>query len=196
MTRNSREDVIAAAGRLFAERGYEGTSMRDLGGELGLFGSSLYSHIGSKQDLLVEVVRRGAGLFEASAARALNLPGETGAEHLRVLIAGHLDVMLDHRDDVRTFLNEARSLDAAHRAAIVDARNQYEQAFRSVLKEGVADGSFRDDLDPALGAIFLLSILNAVDRWFSDAGRISRAQLVDEILGFAMLGPRQRIDAR
>lgn len=194
MSRNSREDVIAAAGRLFADRGYGGTSMRDLGKELGLFGSSLYSHVGSKQDLLVEVVRRGAGLFEASAACALSLVAETGAERLRVLIAGHLDVVLDHRDEVRTFLNEAKSLDAGHRAAIVDARNQYEHAFRSVLKDGIADGSFRADLDPALVAIFLLSILNAVDRWFSEAGRISRAQLVDEILGFAALSPRLRRD--
>ncbi len=58
--RNSRDDVVRAAARLFAERGYHGTSMRDLGAELGLFGSSLYSHVGSKQELLVEVVATGA----------------------------------------------------------------------------------------------------------------------------------------
>jgi len=40
-TRNTRADVVQAAGRLFAERGYHGTSMRDLGRELGLQGSSL-----------------------------------------------------------------------------------------------------------------------------------------------------------
>ncbi len=51
--RNTRSDVVDAAGRLFAQRGYHGTSMRDLGKELGLLGSSLYSHVDSKQDLLV-----------------------------------------------------------------------------------------------------------------------------------------------
>ena len=66
-TRNTHEDVVRAAGRLFAERGYHGTSMRDLGKELGLLGSSLYSHVSSKQDLLVEVVEEGAAaeLFKA-----------------------------------------------------------------------------------------------------------------------------------
>ena len=63
--RRSREDVVAAAGRLFAERGYHGTSMRDLGEELGLLGSSLYSHVGGKEELLVEVIRRGAATFQA-----------------------------------------------------------------------------------------------------------------------------------
>ena len=71
VTRNSRSDVVAAAGRLFAERGYHGTSMRDLGRELGLLGSSLYAHVESKQDLLVEVVEEGARLFQDSAEEAL-----------------------------------------------------------------------------------------------------------------------------
>ena len=76
-SRHSRDDVIDAAGRLFAERGYHGTSMRDLGKALGLHGSSLYSHVSSKEDLLVEVVQRGAELFQRSAAAASSAPGRT-----------------------------------------------------------------------------------------------------------------------
>ncbi len=113
-TRNSRGDVVSAAGRLFAERGYQGTSMRDLGRELGMLGSSLYAHVDSKQDLLVEVVEEGARLFQDSADRALAAAG-TAAENLRGLVAGHIDVVLDNRDVVRTFLNEARMLDEEHR---------------------------------------------------------------------------------
>src|SRR5690606_34865561 len=94
-TRNTRADVVQAAGRLFAERGYHGTSMRDLGRELGLQGSSLYSHIRSKEDLLVDVVQRAADLFESSAARAQTPAGDEKAK-LRALIAGHVDVLLDH----------------------------------------------------------------------------------------------------
>ena len=141
-TRNTREDVVRAAGRLFAERGYHGTSMRDLGRELGLLGSSLYSHVSSKQDLLVEVVAEGARLFEASAAKALATEGNA-ADRLRALIAGHVDVMLDNLEVARTFLNEARMLDARHRKQIVAARDHYEQAFRDVIREGLEDGSFR-----------------------------------------------------
>ncbi len=184
MSRNTKEDVVAAAGRLFATRGYEGTSMRDLGGELGLLGSSLYSHVGSKQDLLVEVVGRGAELFQRSIDQAGEVDG-TARDRLRSMIAGHLDVVLDHRDEGRTFLNEARSLDSEHRSEILSARNRYESAFRTVLEEGTADGSIMMDTEPAIGAIFLLSILNAVERWYRDDGKLSRADLVDEVLEFS-----------
>jgi AcrR family transcriptional regulator len=163
--RTTRDDVIEAAGRLFASRGYHGTSMRDLGRELGMLGSSLYAHIDSKQDLLVEVVERGAQLFDASAEQALATEGPA-PERLRALIRGHIDVVLDNLAVSRTFLNEARMLDEEHRARVVGARDRYEAAFRRVIAEGVAEGSFRADLDPKIASIFVLSVLNAIERWY------------------------------
>ncbi len=140
--RNSRDDVVRAAARLFAERGYHGTSMRDLGAELGLFGSSLYSHVGSKQELLVEVVAAGAQLFQESAARAEDVEG--GAEdRLRALVSGHLDVVLDNLDEVRTFLNEASALEPEYRDQVIAARDRYEDSFRHVLQQGIEEGVFR-----------------------------------------------------
>lgn len=185
--RTTREDVVEAAGRLFASRGYHGTSMRDLGRELGLLGSSLYSHIGSKEELLVEVVERGAALFQSSADAALTIGG-SAEERLRALIGGHVAVVLDHRDEVQTFLNEARALEPDRRAAIVEARNRYESAFREVLAEGASSGDFRSDLDPTLSAIFVLSIVNALDRWYSPDGRLDREALVSEIWSFVERG--------
>lgn len=183
-TRNSHEDVVRAAGRLFAERGYHGTSMRDLGKELGLLGSSLYSHVSSKQDLLVEVVEEGARLFEESAGKALAAEG-TPADRLDALMAGHVGVVLDNIDVARTFLNEARMLDATHRARIVDARDHYEGVFRAVLEEGQADGSFGSAVDPKTTSIFILSILNAIERWYRPDGELDRDALVAELVGFA-----------
>jgi len=182
-TRNSRDDVVRAAGRLFADRGYHGTSMRDLGKELGLLGSSLYSHVSSKQDLLVEVVEEGARLFEESADRAVATEG-TASDRLVALIAGHVDVVVDNIEVARTFLNEARILDASHRARIVDARDHYEEVFRSVIREGVADGSFAGDSDPKTSSIFILSILNALERWYRPDGALDRDALVAELSDF------------
>lgn len=191
LTRTTREDVIRAAGRLFAERGYHGTSMRDLGGELGLHGSSLYSHITSKEALLVAVVERGARLFDASASAAL--AGGGGPEQLlRTLICGHLDVVLDNLDEARTFLNEARVLEDDHRAPVVMARDRYEAAFRSVLAEGAALGVFTPGLDPRTSAIFILSILNSIDRWYRPDGELDRPALVDRVAGFVLDGLRPR----
>ena len=176
----SRNDVVRTAGRLFAERGYHGTSMRDLAAELGLLGSSLYSHISSKEDLLVEVVERGAELFQSSADAALATPGPA-ANRLKALVAGHVDVVLNHLDEVRTFLNEAGALDEEHRRRVLAARDRYEASFRAVLSDMRVT-------DPKLAAIFLLSILNALERWYRPTGTLQRRELVDEIIQFVTSG--------
>ena len=180
--RNTRDDVIDAAGRLFASRGYHATSMRDLGRELGLHGSSLYSHVTSKEDLLVEVVERGAERFQLSAERAVSQSSDP-KRRLQALIAGHLDVVLDHPDEVKTFLDEARSLDSGSRRRIIAARDRYEQSFRSVIADGSSSGAFGSDLDPKLTAIFILSILNATERWFHH-GPLDRPALKSELTAF------------
>lgn len=179
-TRNTRADVVATAGRMFAEKGYHGTSMRDLGKELGLLGSSLYSHIDSKEDLLVEVVDEGARLFLDSADKATAVDGTAG-ERLRALIAGHVDVVLDHQDVVRTYLNEARMLDEGHRSRVVESRDAYEMMFRSVIEQGVDSGEFRADVSPKIAAIFILSILNALERWYRPDGDLDRNSIVEAI---------------
>ncbi|MFQ5524608.1 MAG: TetR/AcrR family transcriptional regulator [Acidimicrobiia bacterium] len=181
--RTTRDDVIEAAGRLFASRGYHGTSMRDLGRELGMLGSSLYAHIDSKQDLLVEVVERGAQLFEASARSALYTRGGAG-ERLKALIRGHVGVVLDNLAVARTFLNEARMLDDEHRKRVVAARDRYEAAFRQAIAEGIESGAFRDDVNPKLASIFVLSVLNAIERWYRPEGTLDRESLVEALTDF------------
>jgi AcrR family transcriptional regulator len=161
--------------------------MRDLAREVGLLGSSLYSHIESKADLLVEVVEQGGALFQAAADRAEGLGG-SGAEQLAALVRGHLDVVLDHIDEARTFLYEADALDEDHRHRVLAARDRYEAAFRRVLAAGSRDGSFRADLDSTTAAIMILSVLNAVERWYRPDGRLDRRQLAQEIMRFCQSG--------
>ena len=187
MGRHNRESVIQAAGKLFALRGYHGTSMKDLGNELGLFKSSIYSHVSSKEDLLLEVVRRAEGLFNESAQRALDTtPG--CAARLRALISGHLRVILDHRDEASTFLHEARALDERYRETVIAARDGYEGVFRQVIGRGVESGEFHDEVDPAVTGIFILSILNAVGRWYDPDGRLGAEDLADEMWRFISPG--------
>src|SRR5690606_20866493 len=190
-TRNTRKDVVAAAGRLFASRGYHGTSMRDLGRELGMLGGSLYAHVDSKQDLLVEVVGEGAELFDAVAARAVATPG-TAADRLRAFVEGHVGVVIDNLDVVRTYLNEARALDDVRRARVLAARDRYEGVLREILTEGAADGSFGPDVDK-IDAIFILSVLNALERWYHPDGPVDREFLVGRIARFSEEGLRGRV---
>lgn len=161
--------------------------MRDLGRELGLHGSSLYSHISSKEDLLVEVVESGAELFARSSARALEQT-DLPLERLHRLIEGHVGVVLDHIDEARTFLNEAQALEPEHRAVVIKARDRYESVFRSVMRQGIAQGDLRPDLDVRMTAIYLLSVLNSIDRWYRPEGDLDRDALTDSIFEFVVRG--------
>jgi len=175
---HTRDDVIAAAGRLFAERGFHGTSMRELGNELGLLGSSLYSHVSGKSELLVEVIARGAGFFSESADVAL-ADGGTAPDRLRRLVRGHVEVLVDHAAEARTFLDEARYLPPADRRRAVAMRDEYESRWRQVMVDGIDEGSLPADLDPRLGSILTFSTLNALIRWYDPTGPLGP----DEIAG-------------
>ena len=185
--RHSRTDVVEAAGKLFAERGYHGTSMRDLGRALGLHGSSLYSHVDSKEDLLVDVVRRGAEFFRAAADRAVSSTTDP-IDRLHALVVGHISVILDHLEEAQTFLNEAKALDGQHRKEVIETRDQYEAVFRRTISDGVDTGQLRPDVDPRTSAIFLLSILNAIDRWYRPGGQLDREGLARSIIRFTLGG--------
>lgn len=187
MSRLTRDDIVIAAGKRFATYGYHGTSMRDLGDDLGIRGSSIYSHVGGKQELLVAVVERASDLFSASAEAALAAETDP-SETLRVLISGHVDVLVDHSCEARTFLAEVDFMEDSDRRRITEVRNAYEMAFRTTIQKGIADGTFRFDVDATLAGIYVLSMLNAMQRWYTAGGRLSRTELAEDMYQFAVHG--------
>ncbi len=186
-TPRTREDVVRAAGRLFAERGFHGTSMRDLGEEVGLLGSSLYSHIEGKEQLLLEVIRRGARMFQGLADDALAADGSV-AQRLRTLIAGHVRIITDNIDESATFLSDARFLPAEARAELVELRDEYQRVYRTLLEAGAAAGDFPGLQDPAMTSTFVLSVLNALVRWYRPEGPSTPEEIAERMYGFVMGG--------
>ena len=180
MSRNSRQDVVATARRLFAEQGFHGTSMRDLGKELGLLGSSLYSHVGSKDELLVDVVREAAVQFQglADEVAALDAPAE---QRMARLIEGHLEILVKDPHQARTFLDETRFLPEADRAEAVSMMDRYQAVFRDVIADGQRQGRYRRDLDLHLTANLVLSLLNGTSRWYHPDGDVAVPELATEI---------------
>lgn len=186
MTTRSREDVVRAAGRLFAMRGFHGTSMRDLGDELGLLGSSLYSHVDSKEQLLVEVIQRGADLFQALADK-VTASEASPDQKVADLVRGHVAIITENQDMSATFLNEARFLPDSERGAIVDMRDRYESTVRGLISDAIAIGPFRDQ-DPALATIMVLSVMNAVTRWYRVDGRKTGEEIAASMVDFILEG--------
>lgn len=127
-----REALTREAARLFAERGFHGTSMGDLADALGVQKSSLYSLTGSKQQLLFETMREGARAFHAALDEVPEIA--TAVERIRFALRGHLGVVSDQLDVATVFTREWRYLDAEYRDEVLAERRRYEERFRNLLQ--------------------------------------------------------------
>ena len=158
-----RAELTRAAARLFAEKGYHGTSVGDLAEALGVQKGSLYTHIASKADLLWEVAREGAGAFHA----ALDAVAEEGpvVDRIRAALRGHLRVVSEQLDVATVFIREWRYLEGERRAEFLAERRRYEERFRSLFREGRERGELRTDLDDGAAALVALSSVNWAYTW-------------------------------
>jgi AcrR family transcriptional regulator len=184
-----RSELTRQAARLFAERGYHGTSIGDLAEAMGVQKGSLYAHIDSKQDLLYRTMREGADAFHAALdAIDERLPA---TEKIRLALRGHLRVVAEQLDVATVFVREWRYLEGERRDEIVAERRRYEERFRALFREGRELGELRTDLDEASAALLALSALNWAYTWLTpgrDTDELAdrfHALLVDGMRGYA-----------
>ncbi|HXY81652.1 MAG TPA: TetR/AcrR family transcriptional regulator [Gaiellaceae bacterium] len=158
-----KSELTRAAARLFAEKGYHGTSVGDLAEALGVQKGSLYSHIDSKADLLWEVAREGAEAFHA----ALDAVPDEGpvVERIRLALRGHLRVVAEQLDIATVFVREWRYLEGDRLDHYLAERRRYEERFRSLFREGREHGELRTDLDDGTAAQLALSSANWAYTW-------------------------------
>ena len=171
-----RAEMVQVAARLFSERGYHGTSMQDLGNELGIQRGSLYAHIGSKEDLLLDVVDDGADRFLERGREALEAGG-SAAERLRALLVGHVETATQHLEASTVFLNEWRYLSPELRDHIQAKRDRYEQMVRDIIEAGIAAGEFRADADIRFAATLVLSAGNWTYTWYRPGGDLTPTEI-------------------
>src|SRR5436305_10746314 len=184
-----RADLTRAAARLFAEKGYHGTSTADLAEALGVQKGSLYSHIESKADLLWEVAREGSAAFHAALD---SVPEEAPAlERIRLALRAHLRVVAEQVDVATVFVREWRYLEGERRDEFVRERRRYEERFRALYREGRELGELRTDLDDATAALLALSAANWAYTWLrpgADTDELAdrfTALLLDGMRGYA-----------
>jgi TetR/AcrR family transcriptional regulator, cholesterol catabolism regulator len=158
-----RHELTRQAARLFAERGFHGTSMGDIAEALGVQKGSLYSLTGSKQQLLFETMRAGAEAFHAELDA---IPDDLPAvERVRLALRGHLRVVAEQIDVATVFTREWRYLEGDEREGILAERRRYEERFRALFREGVEAGELRPDLDAGAAALLVLSAANWAYTW-------------------------------
>jgi TetR/AcrR family transcriptional regulator, cholesterol catabolism regulator len=158
-----RSELTREAAKLFAQKGYHGTSIGDIAEALGVQKGSLYSHIKSKDDLLWETLSEGASAFHAALDA---IPDDAApAEKIRLALRGHLRVVAEQLDVATVFVQEWRYLEDARRDRFVAERRRYEERIRELLREGRDLGELRSDLDVGSAARLLLSAVNWAYTW-------------------------------
>src|SRR5437588_4078636 len=187
-----REELTRTAARLFADRGYHGTSLADLAEALGIQKASLYHHIDSKEDLLWEVARAGAAAFHAALDAVPE--GLPATEKIRLALRAHLRVVAEQLDVATVFIREWRYLDGERREEFLAKRRRYEDRFRALFREGRELGGLRTDLDDGTATLLALSAANWAYTWLRP-GR-DTDELADRFHDFLLDGMRGYVTPR
>jgi AcrR family transcriptional regulator len=162
---NRGPDVLAAAVTLFAARGFDATSIRDIAAEAGIQPASVYYHYASKEALLTAIVDRAADVVAEHIRAAVTATDPW--ERLEQACAAHLDALLRGEGHVRVLATEIPSRRSGEvQQALVRTRDRYEEMFREL----VADLPVRSDVDRSYLRLALLGAVNWSLLWFREGG--------------------------
>jgi AcrR family transcriptional regulator len=181
-----RDELLAAAARLFAQRGYHSVGVDDVGAAVGIAGPSIYHHFATKLDLIVAVIAQGADRLLDGTARALAGAGDD-RQALDALLGAYVSFSLTHADLMDVLITEVPHLPEPHRSGFRDTQRRYLDRWRGVLAR------LHPRLPPAHARVRLqaaLTLINDVARTPHLRARPSTAAAVTAI-GHAILGPGQ-----
>jgi AcrR family transcriptional regulator len=179
--------LLPVAVDLFNERGYDGTSMRDLAARLGIAKSAIYHHVAGKEELLRLALDRALGGLSVVAARARALPAPA-IERLEYLVRGSVDVLQAESPYV-TLLLRVRGNTDVERAAL-EQRRAFDRFVAELVAQAVRDGDIRPDADATLTARLLFGLVNSIVEWYRPDRRAD--SLADQVCAMAFDGLRTR----
>jgi AcrR family transcriptional regulator len=181
--------VLAVAVELFNERGYDGTSMRDLAARLGIAKSAIYHHVTGKEELLSLALDRALDGLAAVSSRARALPAPA-VDRLEYLVRGSVEV-LEAESPYVTLLLRVRGNTDVERAAL-EARRAFDRFVAELVAEAVRDGDIRPDADPMITARLLFGLVNSIVEWYRPDRREKTAPLADAVCALAFDGLRAK----
>lgn len=180
-----KREILRAAGEVFRRQGLHATGMRDIAAAAGMAVGNLYYYFADKQALLAFCQEDAlAGLLDlAGRVRALELPAD---QRLWLLVVGHMLRLHETTPGAIAHLDVDALGDEA-RAPVLSRRDDYETAFREVVRQGIAERLFRK-VDPKLAALTLLGALNWTAQWYRPGGGKSARQLGEEMADLLVRG--------
>jgi TetR/AcrR family transcriptional regulator, cholesterol catabolism regulator len=168
------EEIRSAALELFYKRGFQASTLRGVAAKVGIQVGSLYNHIGSKSDLLFEIMEGVMLDLLADQREAAATPDVV--ERMRLLVEHH--VMFHGRRSREVFVgnSELRSLSPIRRTRIIELRHEYEMVFRKELEDGIRQGKFLP-VDVPITSYGILALATSVSTFYSLRGRLSLEQI-------------------
>lgn len=185
-----RGQLLRESARLFREKGYDATSVRDIAAATGLQSGSWVYHFKTKQDILAAVMEQGLqqalGRIEAIARQ--DLPPR---EHFRELLRTHLDTLLGPGQDfIPVLLYDWRALDERGRERVIELQNRYESVWDEVIRRLQRSGDWA--MPTRVDRLLLFGALNWIVQWYRPRGPLGVSQLVEEAERFLLRTPARR----
>ncbi|WP_083851788.1 TetR/AcrR family transcriptional regulator [Alcanivorax hongdengensis] len=173
-----REFVLGAAARLFRQKRFDKTTVKEIAEACDMLPGSLHYRYPSKESILVDLMR--LALEQASTALSEAIRGESEPlEQLRQGINAHLELLVGGSDMVYVLLFEWRSLQGQSRKEMIDLRDRYELLWSAMIQSLSSQNLIRADVDRDLLRLIGLGALNWVATWFNEGGRYTVKDIGD-----------------
>lgn len=185
---NRRVEIVRAAARLFRDKGFDATTVRDIAAAVGMQSGSPFYHFGTKHDMLLAVMEQGLrdGLERTEQAVDASLPAP---ERLHALVRTHLHLLHDSGSEfITVMLFDWRSLPAEHRLQLVELKQRYDAIWQRTLDD--LHAMRRLDIEPKLARLLILGAINFTATWYRpDArgdGALDLERMADETVRFVL----------
>ncbi len=186
---NRRAELVRVAARLFREKGFDGTTVRDIADAVGMRSGSPFYHFRSKQEILLAVMEEGlaAGLEETEAVLARRLAPR---EKFRALVRTHLSTLFEEGHDfIPVLLYDWRALESGNRAKIIAVKDRFDAIWQAMVRELKAAGLLHTD--SRLSRLLVLGAINYMATWYKREGTLSLDDVADQTVEF-FLGAKGR----
>lgn len=181
-----KQQILARAAKLFRERGYSATSMRDIARSMGMEAASLYNHIDSKQAILSELLLNIAKEFTEgmSGIQSLDI---TSIKKLEALVSLHVRLTIQYNDSISLIPNEWVHLEGKSIRQFTRLRDNYELAFKKIMNDCIAEGSLRKH-NIEISSFSILSTLRWLYSWYSKNKNVDVKALESEMIQSLIYG--------
>jgi AcrR family transcriptional regulator len=180
-----RDAITGAAREIFAERGYHGTSIRDIAKRAGLSLSAMYYWHPSKQHLLAALIEESTYDYFHRCDEALREAGDDPADRLRALVGATVEYRVQRRIESNIGAQEWRNLEPDNRDRLAGLRRSASQLWADIIDDGVARGTFRC-AHPEDARRSIVAACNAIAQWYEPAGEIGLPDLVERYTEIAL----------